>query len=102
MNKLELPLPKDALCQVYLILALWFLRKFFKVIGVFSFFHNHLRLKNDVVLYWKKLNRFYPKMVCAKFGWNLLSVSEEENENVKSLRQLQEDEEVLKLLSQLS
>ena len=42
-------------------------------------------------------------MVCAKLGWNLLSVSKEENENVKSLRQLQEDEEdILKLLSQLS
>ena len=32
------------------------------------------------------LNPFYPRMLCAKFGWNWPSGSGEEDENVKSLQ----------------
>ena len=35
------------------------------------------------------LNHLHPRMHCAKFGWNWLSGSGEEDENVKSLRQQQ-------------
>ena len=36
---------------------------------------------------WTNLNPLYPRMLCAKFGWNWPSGSGEEDENVKSLRQ---------------
>ena len=36
---------------------------------------------------WTNLNPLYRRMLCAKFGWNWLSGSGEEDENVKSLRQ---------------
>ena len=32
------------------------------------------------------LNSLYSRMICAKFGWNLLGGSGEEDENVKSLQ----------------
>ena len=35
---------------------------------------------------WTNLNSFYPRMLCAKFGWNLTCSSGEEVENVKSLQ----------------
>ena len=35
---------------------------------------------------WTNLNPIYPRMLCAKFGWNWPSVSGEEDENVKSLQ----------------
>mgnify|MGYP003684358579 CR=1 FL=1 len=35
---------------------------------------------------WINLNALYPRMLCAKFGWNWPSGSGEEDENVKSLR----------------
>ena len=34
---------------------------------------------------WTNLNPLYPRMLCAKFGWNWPSGSGEEDENVKSL-----------------
>ena len=34
---------------------------------------------------WKNLNPLYSRMLCAKFGWNWLSGSGEENKNLKSL-----------------
>ena len=37
---------------------------------------------------WTNLNPLHPNMLCAKFGWNWLSGSEEEDENVKSLWQI--------------
>ena len=36
---------------------------------------------------WTNLNPLYPRMLCAKFGWNWTIGSGEEDENVKSLRQ---------------
>ena len=38
---------------------------------------------------WTNLNFLLPRMPCAKFGWNWPSGSGEEDENVKSLRQPQ-------------
>ena len=38
---------------------------------------------------WTDLNPLHPRMLCAKFGWNWLSGSGEEDENVKSLWQRQ-------------
>ena len=35
---------------------------------------------------WTNLNPLYPRMLCAKFGWNWPSGSGEEYENVKSLQ----------------
>ena len=35
---------------------------------------------------WRNLNPLHPRMLCAKFGWNWLSGSGEEDENVKSLQ----------------
>ena len=35
---------------------------------------------------WTNLNPLHPRMLCAKFGWNWLSGSGEEDENVRSLR----------------
>ena len=35
---------------------------------------------------WTNLNPLHPRMLCAKFGWNWPSGSEEEDENVKSLQ----------------
>ena len=39
---------------------------------------------------WTNLNPHYSRMHCAKFGWNWPRGSEEEDENVKSLRQRQQ------------
>ena len=39
---------------------------------------------------WTNLNPLYPRMLCAKFGWNWPSGSGEEDEYVKSLRQWQQ------------
>ena len=35
---------------------------------------------------WTILNPLYPRMLCAKFGWNWPSGSGEEDENVKNLQ----------------
>ena len=86
LNKLESPLPKDALCRVWLKLAQWFLRRFPNFVNVFSLFHNHLPLEKGLAHYFKNLNPLYPRMLCAKFGWNWPSGSWEEDENVKSLQ----------------
>ena len=39
---------------------------------------------------WTKLNPLYPRILCAKFGWNWSSSSAEEEENVKNLRRQQQ------------
>ena len=45
-KKLDFPLPKDALCQVWLKLAQWFLRRrFFNFVKVFSLFRNYFPLR---------------------------------------------------------
>ena len=53
-KQLKSPLPKDALCQVWLKLAQWFLRRFLHFINVFSIFRNYLPLKKDVALHLNK------------------------------------------------
>ena len=68
LNTLESPSPKGALCQVWLKLAQWFLkRRFFKFVNVFSLFRNGLPLEKDRALHMNKLESPSPNL-CAKFG----------------------------------
>ena len=77
LNKLESPLPKDALCQVWLKLASWLLRrKFLNLVNLFSPFRNHLLLEKSVALHSKKLESSLPKnalcqvwLKLAKWYW---------------------------------
>ena len=78
-TNLKSPITKDALCQA------WFLRRrFLNFVNVFS---NYFR----IIFPWKMASPFicrgshslYPRMLCAKFGWNWLNGSWE---NVKSLQ----------------
>ena len=56
LNKLEFPLPKDALCQVWLKLDQWFWRRrFFNLVNVFSPFRNYLPLEKSRAIYLNKL-----------------------------------------------
>ena len=49
LNKLESPSPKNALCQVWLKLAQWFLRtRFLKFVNVFSLFRYYLPLEKGL------------------------------------------------------
>ena len=51
-----IPFTKFALCQVWLKLALWFLRRrFFNFVNVFSLFRNYLPLGKGMVLHLNKL-----------------------------------------------
>ena len=61
--------PKYALCQVWLKLALWYLRRFLKLVNVFSLFPYYLPLEMGGVLH-LNLNPHNPRMLWAKFGWN--------------------------------
>ena len=62
LNKLESPSPKDALCQIWLKLALWFWRRrFFNFINVFSLFRNYLPLEKGGALHLNKLKSPSPK-----------------------------------------
>ena len=55
-NKLQSPSPEDALCQVWLKLALSFWRRrFFNFVNVFSLFRNYLRLEKGRALHLNKL-----------------------------------------------
>ena len=54
--------PKDALCQVWLKLALWFLRRrFLKFVNIFSLFPYYLPLEKGVALHLNKLKSPSPK-----------------------------------------
>ena len=56
-NKLESPSPKNALCQVWLILVLWFFRRrFLKFVNVFPLFHYYLPLEKGMASIWTNLN----------------------------------------------
>ena len=56
LNKLESPLPRNALCQVWLKLAQWFWRRNFqKFVIVFSQFRNYLPLEKGRALHLDKL-----------------------------------------------
>ena len=83
VNKLESHSPKDGLCQDWLKLAQWFLRK------RFLYFHHFVIIspwKRVGHFSWTILNPHHPRMLCAEFVWNWFSCSEEEDEHVKSLR----------------
>ena len=55
LNKLDFPLPKDALYQVKLTLAYWFLRRCLNFVNAFSLFRNYLHLEKGVALHLNKL-----------------------------------------------
>ena len=62
LNKLESSSPKNVLCQVWLKLALWFLRKrFLQSVDIFLLFRYFLPLEKDKVLYLNKLETPSPK-----------------------------------------
>ena len=81
MNPLH---PKDALYQVWLKMTQWFLKRgFLNFVNVF----RKCPWKTAWPFIWTKLNSLYPRMFCAKFGWNWLSSSWEEDEHVFTDRQ---------------
>ena len=80
------PSPEDALCQVWLKLAQWLWRRRylnFRQIIYFRYFLIISPWKGAGSFIWTNLNPLHPRMLCAKFGWNWPSGSEEEDENVK-------------------
>ena len=80
LNKLAFPSPKDGLCQVWLKLAQWFWRRrFLNFVNVFSLFRNYLPLEKLGPFFWTNLNYLHQRMLCAKFGLNWPSGSEEED-----------------------
>ena len=87
LNKLEFPLPKDALCQVWYWLSGSGEEDFLNSSIYFRYFVIISPWKKAGPFIWRNLNPPHPRMFCAKFGWNWPSGSLEEDENVKSLRQ---------------
>mgnify|MGYP003691681831 CR=1 FL=1 len=72
LNKLESLSPKDALCQVWLKMALWFWRRrFLNFVNVFSQFRNYLPLEKGGVLHLKKLESPTPKDASCQFWLKL-------------------------------
>ena len=72
LNKLESPLPNDALCQVSLKLAQWFWRRrFLNVVNVFLLFRNYLPLEKGVALHLKKFESPSPKDALCQVGLKL-------------------------------
>ena len=62
LNKVEFPSPKDALCQVWLTLAHWFLRRrFSNFVNLFSLFRFYLPLEKDEALHLNKVEFPSPK-----------------------------------------
>ena len=59
LNKLEYPYSKDALCQVWLKLAQWFLRRFLNFVIVFSFCRNYLHLEIGLALHLNTLEPLF-------------------------------------------
>ena len=78
LNKLEFRSPKDALCQVWLKLAQWFLRTWFFLLMYFSNFLNYLPLVKNWAFFRTNLNPINPKILCVKFHWNWPTGSGEE------------------------
>ena len=71
LNKLVYPLPKDTLCQVCLKLALCFWRiRFLNTSMYFHYFVIISPWKRAWPFIWTNLNLLYPRIFCAKFGWN--------------------------------
>ena len=70
-NEYKSSSPENALCQVWLKLAQLFWRKrFLNFVNIFSLLCYYLPLEKSMVLCLKNLNPLYPRMLCAKFGWN--------------------------------
>ena len=46
----DFPSPKDTLCQVWLKLAMWFLRRFLKLVNVFSLIRYYLPLVKGMAI----------------------------------------------------
>ena len=62
LNKLESPLPKDTLCQVWLKLAQWFWRRrFLKVVNLFLLFPNYFFFGKGIALQLNKLESPSPR-----------------------------------------
>ena len=55
LNKLEFPLSKDALCQVWLKMAIWFRTRFSNFVNVFSLFRYYFPLERNMILHLHKL-----------------------------------------------
>ena len=85
--KAESHSPKEALCQVWLLLDEWLWRRFTNFVKEFSQFQNYLPLKKGVVLHLNKFESHSPKDAFAKFGWNWPSASGEERKMWKVNRQ---------------
>ena len=72
LNKLEFPASKDALCQVWLKLVLWFKSRFLRFINVFLLLHNYLPLEKGVALHLNKLEYPSPKDALCKVWVKLI------------------------------
>ena len=68
-------------------LTRWCWRRWFFSIFVdeLSQFHYGLPFKKDVTLIWINWNPLYPRMLCAKFGWNWPCGSRQD-ENVNNIQ----------------
>ena len=80
LNKFESPLPKNVLCQVWLKLAQWFCRRRFLNTSMYVLYFEIISPSNrtgPIIL--TKWNPLYPRMIYAKFGWNLRSGSGKED-----------------------
>ena len=78
LKKLKSPSPKDALCKDWLKLAQWSWRRgFLDFVNVFSLIIFPWKRAGPFI--WINLNLLHPKTLCAKFGWNWLSGSGEED-----------------------
>ena len=66
--------------QIWLKLVRWFWRRrFFKISSMyFHYFVIFSPWKKAWPFIWTELNPTYPRMICAKFGWNWLSGAGEE------------------------
>ena len=69
--KLEPPIPKDVLWQVWLQLIQWSGRKrFLNVVKAFPHFVIIYPWKRVWPFNWTDLNFHHPRMLCTKFDWN--------------------------------
>ena len=79
LNKPESSSPRDAMCHVWLKLAHWFWRrKFLNLSMYFRYFVIISPSKRSGSIIWTILNPSHSRMLCAKFGWNLLTGSGED------------------------
>ena len=77
--------PKDALCQVWLKMALWFWRIFLNFIKVYSLFHNNLSLEKGIALHLNKLESSSHKDALCQVWLKLPGGSWEEDFKISSI-----------------